>query len=339
MIASPLSAEALVEVENLSMHYSVRGGFLRKRSIKAVENLSFSIRRGETLGLVGESGSGKSTLGRVIMNFLPKTAGRVRIDGREVGSLKSRQARTLWRQAQMVFQDPYASLNPSMTVRDTLAEPLRNFGIAQGARADVLVREALEECGLSASAMDLYPREFSGGQRQRIGIARALILRPAFIVADEPVSALDVSIQAQIINLFQDLQRSRGLTYLFIAHDLAVVRHIADRVAVMYQGRIIELAPANALYGKARHPYTSLLLRSVPIADPHAEAERLRQFRPFDDSTALTVKHGCPFRPRCPRAQLPLCGEVQPALAEIEAGHLVACHHPESDASASNTSN
>src|SRR5262249_15367380 len=240
------------------------GNLLRKRVLKAVDGVSFTIRKAETLGLVGESGSGKSTLGRVIVNLLPPTSGSIRFEQRETSTLRGAEPRDFWRRVQMVYQAPYSWLNRKMTVRDALAEPLRNFGIARGAEADRLIAKVLDDCGLGARAMTLYPREFSGGQRQRIGIARALILRPDLIVADEPVSALDVSIQAQIINLLQDLQAEYRLTYLFIAHDLAVVRHIANRVAVMYLGRIVEFADAEDLYQRPRHPYTQLLLRSIP---------------------------------------------------------------------------
>jgi oligopeptide/dipeptide ABC transporter ATP-binding protein len=318
------TAAPLVSVSGVSKHFPVRQGFMRKSLFKAVDNVSFTVRKGETLGLVGESGSGKSTLGRVILNLLPATAGSIRIADREVTGLRGAARRGVWRHAQMVFQDPYSSLNPKMTIRDTLAEPLRNFGIAQG-DAETRVLKALEDCGLSARALDLYPREFSGGQRQRIGIARALIVRPDFIVADEPVSALDVSIQAQIINLFQDLQAEYGLTYLFIAHDLAVVRHIANRVAVMYRGNIVELASADALYERPLHPYTQLLLRSIPIPDPVLEAQRVQGGTPNESMTG-TVTKGCPFSPRCPRAQFPLCGDVAPVLEAKQAEHSAACH-------------
>jgi oligopeptide transport system ATP-binding protein len=317
----------LVSVHAVTKRFDVRSGFLRKDVVKAVEHVSFDIARGETLGLVGESGSGKSTLGRVIVNLLQADSGSIRVAGHSVESLKGSERRTLWRQAQMVFQDPFSSLNPRMTIRDALAEPLHNFDIARGPQADAMIRKALEECGMSVHAMALYPREFSGGQRQRIGIARALILRPDFIVADEPVSALDVSIQAQIVNLLQDLQQEHRLTYLFIAHDLAVVRHIADRVAVMYLGRLVELAGSRQLYEGPKHPYTQLLLGSIPIPDPRREAERIRlraaQVRP---SHAGGTEGGCPFNARCPRAQFPLCGEQEPALELKSDGHYAACH-------------
>jgi oligopeptide/dipeptide ABC transporter ATP-binding protein len=317
----------LVAIDGVSKHFPVRGGFLKKRLLKAVDNVSFTIAKGETLGLVGESGSGKSTLGRVIVNLLPLTSGSIRLGDREIAGLRGRDRHAFWRRVQMVFQDPYSSLNPKMTIRDTLAEPLRNFGIARGIDADRLVLKVLEDCGLGARAMNLYPREFSGGQRQRIGIARALVLRPDVIVADEPVSALDVSIQAQIINLMQDLQAEYRLTYLFIAHDLAVVRHIANRVAVMYQGKIVELAGSDDLYERPRHPYTQLLLRSIPIPDPAFEAKRSRMSSSTESPKAAGPgAGGCPFRPRCPRAQFPLCGEVEPPLQEKQGGHFSACH-------------
>jgi oligopeptide/dipeptide ABC transporter ATP-binding protein len=292
----------------------------------AVDDVSFEIAAGETLGLVGESGSGKSTLGRVVVGLLPATRGETIVDGHDVAMLRGRARKALWRQAQMVFQDPYSSLNPRMTIRDALAEPLRNFAIARGAEADRLIRETLDACGLSASAMARYPKEFSGGQRQRIGIARALIVRPNFIVADEPVSALDVSIQAQIINLLQDLKAEFGLTYLFIAHDLAVIRHVSNRVAVMYRGRLVETAPAPALYTTPRHPYTQLLLRSVPVPDPRAEALRRQGVRGAEASNPEAGEGGCPFAARCPKAQFPTCSATAPLLTEKAPNHQAACH-------------
>jgi oligopeptide/dipeptide ABC transporter ATP-binding protein len=321
--------QPLVRVERVSKHFPIRGRFLRRRMLRAVNDVSFEIARGETLGLVGESGSGKSTLGRVVVNLVSASAGAITIAGRVVGGLRGRARRDIWRQAQMVFQDPYSSLNPRMTVRDALAEPLRNFGIARGAEADKLIRKVLEDCGLGARAMELYPREFSGGQRQRIGIARALVLRPDFIVADEPVSALDVSIQAQIINLLQDLQAEYRLTYLFIAHDLAVVRHMADRVAVMYLGKLVEVASSAELYARPLHPYTQLLLRSIPIPDPKLEAERVRLSSSSDNTPSAPTTTGCPFSPRCPRAQFPRCSEVEPPLEMKAPGRLAACHFAE----------
>jgi oligopeptide transport system ATP-binding protein len=316
----------LVSVDKVSKQFAIRGGFLRKDMLRAVANVSFDIARGETLGLVGESGSGKSTLGRLIINLLVATSGSIKVAGQSVETLRGPARRTLWRHAQMVFQDPFSSLNPRMTIRDALAEPLRNFDISRGAQADAMIRKVLEDCGMSAHAMDRYPREFSGGQRQRIGIARALILRPDFIVADEPVSALDVSIQAQIVNLLQDLQLEYHLTYLFIAHDLAVVRHIADRVAVMYLGRLVELASSHELYRFPKHPYTQLLLSSIPIPDPKREAERVRMRRAEEKPPVAANKGGCPFNARCPRAQFPLCAESEPPLERKSDHHFAACH-------------
>jgi oligopeptide transport system ATP-binding protein len=321
------TADPLVRVAFLRKHFPVRGGLTMRSEVnKAVDDVSFDILPGETLGLVGESGSGKSTLGRVVVGLLPATSGQSIIAGQSVAGLRGKARKALWRHAQMVFQDPYSSLNPKMTVEDALAEPLRNFGIARGSDAHRLVRDALDACGLSASAMARYPREFSGGQRQRIGIARALIVRPNFIVADEPVSALDVSIQAQIINLLQDLKAEFGLTYLFIAHDLAVIRHVSDRVAVMYRGKLVETAPAEALYARPMHPYTQLLLRSVPVPDPKAEVERRHLARGTEVTNPQATGGGCPFSARCPLAQFPLCAEKAPALAPRSGDHSVACH-------------
>jgi len=306
----------LVRVSSVSKHFT---------KAKAVDGVSFEIMPGETVGLVGESGSGKSTLGRMIVGLLPASSGEIVIDGEQVGDLHGRARRKLWRHVQMVFQDPYSSLNPKLTVRDALAEPLRNFGIARGAEAEALIRKTLDACGLSATAMTRYPREFSGGQRQRIGIARALIVRPNFIVADEPVSALDVSIQAQIINLLQDLKSEFGLTYLFIAHDLAVIRHVSDRVAVMYRGKLVETAPAAALYEAPRHPYTQLLLKSVPVPDPRAEAERRRNAASIEVTNTQAPEDGCPFAARCPKAQFPACATA-PVLSDKAGNHQAACH-------------
>jgi oligopeptide/dipeptide ABC transporter ATP-binding protein len=317
----------LVRVTSIRRQFTSGGSLLGQRKVtKAVDGVSFDITAGETLGLVGESGSGKSTLGRVVVGLLPATSGQSTIAGQPVNGVRGPARRALWRQAQMVFQDPYSSLNPRMTVRDALAEPLRNFGIARGAEADRRVRDALDACGLGPSAMTRYPREFSGGQRQRIGIARALIVQPNFVVADEPVSALDVSIQAQIINLLQDLKAAFGLTYLFIAHDLAVVRHVSDRVAVMYRGKLVEAAPAATLYARPLHPYTQLLLRSVPVPDPKAEAERRQKASEAEVVNPHATAGGCPFNARCPRARFPLCGEQAPPLTEHASGHQVACH-------------
>ncbi len=299
------------------------GSLLRRQSVTAVDDVSFDIEAGETLGLVGESGSGKSTLGRMVIGLTAPSAGYVRVGAHEVTALGARKA--LWREAQMVFQDPYSSLDPRMTVHDALAEPLRNFGIARGAEAGARIRAALDACGLPAGAAGRLPQEFSGGQRQRIGIARALIVQPRLVVADEPVSALDVSVQAQIVNLMQDLKAQLGLTYLFISHDLAVVRHVADRVAVLYAGRVVEIGRADALYAAPLHPYTQLLLRSVPIPDTKAEAARLSRRAPAP-AEAGPASGGCRFRARCPIAQVPICAEVDPVASGRDGTHLAACH-------------
>jgi oligopeptide transport system ATP-binding protein len=317
------TADPLVRVASLRKHFPVRGGLTMRSEVnKAVDDVSFDILPGETLGLVGESGSGKSTLGRVVVGLLPATSGQSIIAGQSVAGLRGKARKALWRHAQMVFQDPYSSLNPKMTVEDALAEPLRNFGIARGSDAHRLVRDALDACGLSASAMTRYPREFSGGQRQRIGIARALIVRPNFIVADEPVSALDVSIQAQIVNLLEDLQAKFGLTYLFIAHDLSVVEHISTRVAVMYLGKIVEIAPAKELYTNPRHPYTEALLSAVPIPDPTMKRKRI--LLEGDVPSPINPPSGCRFHTRC-ALRVPSCSTNEQTLKEISPGHWVAC--------------
>jgi oligopeptide/dipeptide ABC transporter ATP-binding protein len=319
-----VSRPSLVKVTNLKKQFAGGGTFFNRQFVRAVDDVTFDIADGETLGLVGESGSGKSTLGRVVIGLMPPTSGTSTIDGMSVGG--GQQRGNLWRRAQMVFQDPYSSLNPRMTIRDALAEPLLNFGMARGAEADKQIRQTLDACGLPATAMGRYPREFSGGQRQRIGIARALILKPHFIVADEPVSALDVSIQAQIVNLLQDLRAEFGLTYLFIAHDLAVVRHVSDRVAVMYLGKLVEIGTSDQVYERPSHPYTRLLLDSVPIPEIGRERERLKRMRQVSVAPRLAVSKGCPFAPRCPMAQFPLCGEVTPPLIADADGHASACH-------------
>jgi len=314
----------LVRASHLAKSYAV-GALFRRQTLRAVDDVSFGIESSETLGLVGESGSGKSTLGRMVIGLTQPTAGHVTVSGHTVGTMRDNERKALWRHAQMVFQDPHSSLDPRMTVYDALAEPLRNFGIARGAEAKARINQTLDACGLGMRAASRYPSEFSGGQRQRIGIARALIVRPRLVVADEPVSALDVSIQAQIVNLLQDLKAEFGLTYLFISHDLAVVRHVADRVAVMYRGRIVEISSAETLYARPLHPYTQLLLRSVPIPEPKAEAARLARRVPNTADVAPTAG-GCAFRARCPHAQLPICAEEEPPLSSRSGNHLVACH-------------
>lgn len=314
----------LVRVNHVRKTFA-SGNVFRRAVVAAVDDVSFDIAAGETVGLVGESGSGKSTLGRMVVGLMPPTAGYVTVGEHRIGGLGAMGRKALWRQAQMVFQDPHSSLDPGMTVFDTLSEPLRNFGIARAADAATWIHETLEACGLGRRAASRYPHEFSGGQRQRIGIARALIVRPRFIVADEPVSALDVSIQAQIVNLMQDLKAAFGLTYLFISHDLAVVRHMADRVAVMYRGRLVEIGQAAEVYARPLHPYTQLLPRSVPIPEPKAEAERLAA-RVVAGETGEAAAGGCAFRGRCPMAREPVCSQEQPPLSNRSGNHLVACH-------------
>ena len=322
---------SLVSVENLTKHYPERGGvFAGKRMIRAVDGVSFEIAAGETLGLVGESGCGKSTLGRAILRLHEPTAGRVQIDGTDVTSLGAAPLRAFRRKAQIIFQDPYASLNPRMTIAQTLAEPLEIHGLG-GDRAGRRrrVTELLERVGLRPDQAERYPHEFSGGQRQRIGIARALAVEPKFIVADEPLSALDASIQAQIVNLLVDLQRAEKLTYLFISHDLKIVEHLCDRVAVMYLGKIVELATATALYTRPRHPYTQALLSAVPrlTADPAERPARI--LLEGDVPSPSEPPPGCAFHPRCPlyakQGKPEVCRTSAPPLVEHD-GTRVACH-------------
>jgi oligopeptide transport system ATP-binding protein len=313
----------LVEVTGLSKHFRERRAVLR-----AVEDVSLTIEPGETLSLVGESGCGKSTLGRTLLRLHEPTAGRIVFDGQPIEALSQRALRPLRRHMQMIFQDPYASLNPRMTVGAAIAEPLEIHEIGAG-RAERAARVAalLGEVGLPADAARRYPHEFSGGQRQRVGIARALAVRPRFIVADEPISALDVSIQAQIVNLLEDLQAKENLTYLFISHDLKVVRHISDRVAVMYLGRIVESSAADALYREPLHPYTRALLSAVPVPDATARSRRLRIVLDGDVPSPLDPPAGCPFHPRCPvKDKPPECMTVRPPLREVRPAHLAACH-------------
>ncbi|MDQ6692509.1 MAG: ATP-binding cassette domain-containing protein, partial [Candidatus Dormibacteraeota bacterium] len=296
-------------------------------SVKAVDGVSFEVRAGETLGLVGESGCGKSTLGRLITQLIPVTAGRIYFGDVELTGLGGEQLRQQRRQLQMIFQDPYGSLNPRMTVGDIIAEPLDNFGLVKGAARAKRIQELLKVVGLNPYFNNRYPHEFSGGQRQRIGIARALALNPRLIVCDEPISALDVSIQAQIINLLEDLQQEFDLTYLFIAHDLSVVRHISDRVMVMYLGKIVEIADSIEIYRNPKHPYTKALLSAIPIPDPRIQRHRRLVELTGEIPSPLNPPAGCRFHTRCPIARVPgVCIDAEPPLEEKEPEHLAACH-------------
>ena len=318
----------LLEVEGLKVHFPIRRGLLGRQvgTVKAVDGVSFSLAKGATLGLVGESGCGKSSAARAILRLIEPSAGRVELDGTIVSELRPAELRRVRRKMQMVFQDPYASLDPRMTLLDIVAEPLRTHRLVRGARETrQQVTELMDRVGLGAGYLRRYPHELSGGQRQRVGIARALALRPQLIVADEPVSALDTSIRAQIINLMAELQRELGLAYLFIAHDLAVVRHIADDVAVMYLGKIVEQAPTAELFARPRHPYTQALLGAVPIPDPRRARQRARQPLGGEPPSAASPPPGCSFHPRCPFA-LDRCQRETPALIDDGHGHLNACH-------------
>ena len=324
------AAAELLRAEGLTKHFPVTRGVLLRRAIgqvRAVDGISFSLRRGETLGVVGETGCGKSTTARLIAGFLTPTAGRMIFDGRDLAEARRQDGRRVSRDIQMIFQDPYSSLNPRHTVGSIVGAPFRYQRLTPAGGVKHAVQDLLEQVGLSAEHFNRYPHEFSGGQRQRICIARAIALRPRLIIADEPVSALDVSIQAQIINLLDDLQDEQHLTYLFIAHDLSVVRHIADRVAVMYLGKIIELADGDLLYATPRHPYTSALLSAVPVPDPHAVTGRRIRLK-GEAPGPLSQPTGCRFRSRCWKAQ-DICAAQEPPLTGPDPRHLVACHFPE----------
>ncbi len=324
-IATAADAPPVVVAENLVKHYPAKRDMLGRvlEIVHAVDGVSFEIRAGETLGLVGESGCGKSTVARMIARLIEPTSGRVLLGGVDVSHLGERQMRPLRRHVQIVFQDPFSSLNPRHRAGDIVAEPIVNFGLAKGAAVTARVAELFERVGLRADQMRNYPHEFSGGQRQRLGIARALALDPALIVCDEPVSALDVSIQAQVINLLADLQRDLGLAYLFAAHDLAVVEHISTRVAVMYLGKIVETATRDALFGDPRHPYTEALLASVPVPDPALRRER--HTIEGDVPSPIAPPPGCRFHTRCPLVE-DRCRQVEPPLVDAGGGHTVACH-------------
>ncbi|HVA27398.1 MAG TPA: dipeptide ABC transporter ATP-binding protein [Candidatus Baltobacteraceae bacterium] len=317
----------LLEVRDAYKYFPIHAGLFSRHvgDVRAVDGVSFTIDAGETLGLVGESGSGKTTIGRLILRLLTKTSGEIFYNGQDVTEMDKGQIRKLRREMQIIFQDPFASLNPRMTVGDIIGEPLRIHGIAKGKFAQERVAELLQLVGLRPSHANRYPHEFSGGQRQRVGVARALAVDPKFIVCDEPVSALDVSIQAQVINLLEDLQAKLGLTYLFIAHDLSVVRHISTRVAVMYVGKIVEVADRDALYQNPLHPYTQALLSAIPIPDPSAEGRRKRIVLTGDIPSPVDPPSGCRFHTRCPVA-FDRCSVEVPAFTDYGGGHLAACH-------------
>jgi oligopeptide transport system ATP-binding protein len=317
----------LLRVENLVKHFPIRRGLLQKQvgAVRAVDGISFGINQGETVGLVGESGCGKSTTGRAILQLYRPTSGKVLFDGVDLVTLGGEDLRRMRRKMQIIFQDPYASLNPRMTVGEIIGEPLLVHGLATEKEIKDRVAQLLELVRLSPAFASRYPHEFSGGQRQRVGIARALALQPSFIICDEPISALDVSIQAQVVNLLEDLQKEFGLTYLFIAHDLSMVRHISNRIAVMYLGIIVELTSSEELHAKPLHPYTQALLSAVPIPDPVVEETRRRIILEGDVPSPVNPPSGCRFRTRCPLAK-EICAEKQPDFREVAAGHFVACH-------------
>ncbi|MBI3173516.1 MAG: dipeptide ABC transporter ATP-binding protein [Chloroflexi bacterium] len=321
------NAEILLKVEDLKMHFPIYRGVFQRQvgAVRAVDGISFDVYRGETLGLVGESGCGKSTTGRTILQLYKPTDGQIHFEGADLVTLHGEEMRRMRRKMQMIFQDPYASLNPRMTVEQIVGEPLMVHNVATGKEIEERVKHLLELVGLNPAFSTRYPHEFSGGQRQRVGVARALALQPSFIICDEPISALDVSIQAQVVNLLEELQEQFNLTYLFIAHDLSMVRHISKRVAVMYLGVIVELTDRDELYSSPLHPYTQALLSAVPIPDPLLDAQRKRTILEGDVPSPANPPSGCRFRTRCPIAQS-LCAESRPEFREVKPGHFVACH-------------
>ncbi len=327
-----VASKTLLDVRDLKMHFPLTSGIVFQRVVgyvRAVDGISFTIERGQTLGLVGESGSGKTTIGRTIVRLYKPTGGQMWFNGVDLAALKGEQLRQMRQRVQMVFQDPYASLNPRFTIGSLIAEPMHIYKVASGTEIRDRTAELLRVVGLRSEYIDRYPHEFSGGQRQRIAVARALAINPEFVIADEPVSALDVSIRAQVLNLLQSLQKQFNLTYLFVSHDLGVVRHVADRIAVMYLGRIVELADRDELYSAPKHPYTRALLSAVPIPDPQIEKHRQRIILSGDLPSPIKIPSGCRFHTRCPMAQ-DICREVEPAYEAKEGHeHYAACHFSE----------
>lgn len=319
--------DVLLEVKNLKKYFPIRKGLLGKeiQYVKAVDDISFYIKKGETLGLVGESGCGKSTTGRTIIRLYELTDGEVIFDGAEIGKMSQNHVKPFRKKMQMIFQDPYASLNSRMTVSDIIGEPIDIHGIASGKKRQEIIYSLLDRVGLGKDHASRYPHEFSGGQRQRIGIARALAVEPDFIICDEPISALDVSIQAQVVNMLEDLQGEMGLTYLFIAHDLSMVKHISDRIGVMYLGKLVEIADSKELYTKPTHPYTQALLSAIPIPDPDVTRAKQRIILEGDVPSPINPPSGCRFRTRCKYA-MPICSEEEPELKDVGGGHMCSCH-------------
>lgn len=316
----------LLQVNGLVKHFELSQGFFgRKAVLQAVDNVSFHICRGETLGLVGESGCGKTTVGRTVIKLYEPTGGKIIFDGRDITGLSEKEMLPLRKRMQIIFQDPYASLNSRMTIGDIISEPLEIHRLARGKQRREMVAELMRKVGLSPDHLNRYPHEFSGGQRQRIGIARALAVNPDFIVCDEPISALDVSIQAQVVNLLEDLQREMGLTYLFIAHDLSMVKHISNRIGVMYLGKLVELADSSELYSNPLHPYTRALLSAIPVPDPDLAEQKNRIILKGDVPSPINPPAGCRFSTRCPEV-MSICRETSPPEVQARPGHMVACH-------------